>query len=213
MRKIGFLPGAALVLSVLIFSGCVSVGGSPNPRFYMPVSVNGQEEVEKIDIVPGIIVAVGPLTIPAYLDRPQIVTKNKNGTLNFAQFDRWAEPLDSALARLIDENLVRLLPAASMQLFPCSLAIPVDYQVIVEIVQLDSDLAKELVLTAQWSIINAKSRKLLLTQRSQFIQPIKPNNYHGLTGSLSAACAGLSREIAVNLAELANQPKEKDSDK
>ena len=209
MRKTDFLSWPALILAVLILSGCVSVSGSPNPKFYMPAALSQAETVEKIAVPPGTIVAVGPVTIPGYLDRPQIVTKNKNGTLNFAQFDRWAEPLDSALARMIDENFVKLLPAASIQLFPCSFSIPLDYQVIVEVVQLDSELDKDMILAAQWSIIDAKDRKMLLTKRSQFIQPIKPHNYYGLTQALNTACAALSREIAVNLAELSNQPKTK----
>ncbi|MDD2679302.1 MAG: PqiC family protein [Candidatus Omnitrophica bacterium] len=207
MRKINFLSCAALVLFALILNGCVAVSGSPNPRFYMPAPISQQETVQAIDVPLGTIIAVGPIWIPGYLDRPQIVTRDKHGNFHFAQFDRWAEPLDSALARLINENLARLLPAASIQLFPCSFAIPLDYQVILEIVKLDSELDKDMNLTAQWSIINAKSRKLLLTKRSQFIQPINPHDYYGLTQALNTACAALSREIAGKLAEFANQPK------
>jgi len=209
MRKIKILSCAAVILFALILNGCVSVSGSPNPRFYMPTAISQQEAVEKIDIASGTIIAVGPIWIPGYLDRPQIVTKDKNGNFHFAQFDRWAEPLDSALARLVNENLARLLPAASIQLFPCSFAIPVDYQIIVEIVKLDSELDTNMSLTAQWSIVSAKNRKLLLTKRSQFIQPINPHNYYGLTQALNTACATLSGEIAGALAELDSQLKTK----
>ncbi|MFA4989861.1 MAG: PqiC family protein [Candidatus Omnitrophota bacterium] len=167
-----------------------------------------QDQVtEKFDITPGVIVAVGPVNIPGYQDRPQIVTRDKNGMLKFAQFDRWGEDLDLALARRFTDNLTLILPGASFQIFPCNFAIPLDYQVIVDIVQLDSELEKNMVLAAQWSIINAKNRKMLLTKRSQFIQPINPHNYHGLIQALNASCAALSSEIAGNLAELVNQAK------
>jgi hypothetical protein len=207
MIKIKILSCAAVALSALILNGCVSVSGSPNPRFYMPSAISQQEAGEKINITSGSIIVVGPIWIPGYLDRPQIVTKDKNGNFHFAQFDRWAEPLDSALARLINENLARLLPAASIQLFPCNFAIPVDYQVIVEIVELESELDSDMGITAQWSIVSAKNRKLLLTKRSQLVQPIKPHDYYGLTQALNKACAALSREIAVNLAESDDQFK------
>jgi len=207
MNKAIFWNCGLIFSFVLMLTGCVSVSQSPNPRFYMPSPMSKEEAVKKIDIVPGVIVAVGPVKIPEYQDRPQIVTKNKNGTFNFAQFDRWAEPLDSTLARLISDNLVSLLPAASFQLFPCSFAIPLDYQVIVEVTQLDSQLDQELALTAQWSIIDAKNRKLLLTTRSQFTQPINPHDYFGLTRALSLACSALSRQIAENLASISKHPR------
>ena len=196
-----------IFLFVLMLGGCVSVAESPNPRFYMPGPMSQGEAGQKIEIASGVIVAIGPIKIPEYQDRPQIVTKNKNGTFNFAQFDRWAEPLDSALARLINDNLVSLLPQASFQLFPCSFAIPLDYQVIVDVIQIDSQLDKELALTAQWSIIDAKNRKLLLTKRSQFTQAINPHDYFGLTRALSLACSALSRDIAENLANISKNPK------
>lgn len=207
MRKISFLICAAIIFTGSALSGCVSVASSPNPRFYMPDSVSREEAVEKIDIAPGMIIAIGPVSIPEYLDRPQMVTKNKDGTLLFAQFDRWGEPLDSGIARLLNEGLASLLPQASFQLFPCNFTIPLNYQVIVEIIQLESELNKDMALTAQWSIIDAKSRKLLLTRRSQVIKPIDPHNYSGLSKALGAACFSLSKEIAVNLSALSKLPK------
>ena len=207
MKKVNFVDCALIVLFILVFNGCVSVSNSPNPRFYMPSSMSKEEVTEKIDIASGIIVAVGPVVIPEYIDRPQIVTKNKNGTFNFAQFDRWTEPLDSSLTRLINDDLTILLPAASFQLFPCSLAIPLDYQVIMDVTRLDSELDKDMTFIVQWSVIDAKNRKLLFTKRSQFTKPINPHNYFGVTKALSDACVSLSREIAENLVNISKKPE------
>ena len=207
MRQAGFLGCASVTLFSFLLSGCVGISSSPSPRFYMLNSTTREKAIEKIDITPGVIVAVGPVSIPEYQDRPQIVTRDRNGMLKFSQFDRWGESLDSALASQINNNLAVMLPAANFQIFPCNFAIPLDYQVIISVIQLDSELDKNMVLTAQWSIINAKKREMLFTKRSQFIQPIKPHNYSGLTQALNTACATLSSEIAGNLAKLANQPK------
>ncbi len=208
MRKIKFLSSAAVVLFVFILNGCVSLPTSPSSRFYMASSVSKEQPVEKFDILFGVIVAVGPVRIPAYQDRPQIVTKNDDGTLSFAQFDRWGEPLDSGISRLINEGLTSLLPSANFQILPYSYsAIPLDYQVIVEVIQLDSQLEKDMIFTAQWSIIDAKSRKLLLTKRTQLSEPINPHNYSGLSKALGVVCFSLSKEIAENLSLLSKQPK------
>ncbi|MDO8662896.1 MAG: PqiC family protein [Candidatus Omnitrophota bacterium] len=207
MSKANFLSCAAVVLFVFLINGCVSIPSSPTPRFYMPGSITKEQSVEKFEIASGVIVAVGPIRIPAYQDRPQIVTRNKDGTLLFAQFERWGEPLDSGIARLINDDLASLLPAASFQVFPCNFAIPLDYQVIVEVLQLDSELEKDMVFTGQWSIIDAKSRELLLTKRTRISKPINPHNYFGLAQALGDVCFSLSREIAENLSMLSKQPK------
>jgi len=64
-----------------------------------------------------------------------------------------------------------------------------------------------MLLVVQWSIIDVKNKRMLLTKRSEFRQPVKPHNYSGLSGALSAACASLSKEIAANLSELSKKPK------
>ena len=206
MRKLNFLYCAPALLIALVLNGCVSLSESPTPRFYIPDSVVKAQPVEKFKINSGTIIAVGPIKIPEYQDRPQMVTKNKDGTFKFAQFDRWGEPLDSVLARLFSENLAVMLPAASFQSFPCNFAIPLDYQVIVDIIQLDSELEKDMVVIAQWSIIDARNRKMLLTKRSYLAKAINPHNYSGLSQALGEACASLSREIAENLSNLSKQP-------
>lgn len=207
MKDSGILRYAAVVLFIFISIGCLSVPSTPNPRFYMLNSIGKEEAVEKFEIAPGRIIEIGPIEIPKYQDRPQIVTKNTNGTLSFAQFDRWGEPLDLALARVISSNLTAMLPTASLLAFPCNFAIPLDYQVIADVVQLDSELQKDMVVTVQWSVINSKNRKMLLTKRSQFIEPINPPNYFGLSQALNSACASLSREIAESLSGLSKYPK------
>ncbi|MFH0854962.1 MAG: PqiC family protein [Candidatus Omnitrophota bacterium] len=214
MKKQIFLFCAATVLFSLILYGCVSVPNSPNSRFYMPASVNSEQALEKIDIAPGHIIAVGPIGIPACQDRPQIVTINKDGTFSFAQFERWGEPLDSSIARVIYDDLASLLPAASFQMFPCNFAISFDYQVVVDIIHLDSNLSKDMLFVAQWSVIDAKNRSLLLTKRSQFNEPVNPHNYFGVSRALGNACFSLSKEIAGSLSMLSKQPKQlKDASK
>jgi len=206
MRK-SVLNYAILVLFVSMLSGCLSVANSPAPRFYTLKTMDKGQVSETFNIEPGVIVEVGPIGIPEYQDRPQIVTVDKEGMLKFAQFDRWGESLDSAIGRLLTDDLSAMFPAASFQIFPCNFSIPLTYQVVVDAVQLDSRLDKDMLLVVQWSIIDVKNKRMLLTKRSEFRQPVKPHNYSGLSGALSAACASLSKEIAANLSELSKKPK------
>jgi len=198
----------------LVLSGCITIPNSPTPRFYALQTVYKNQVSEKINIASDVLIGIGPVKIPEYQNRPQIVTQGKEKMLEFAQFDRWGESLDLGMARLIREELTAMLPEAKFTLYPWNSSISVKYQVVVEIIQLDSDLDKELFLAAQWLVIDMPLRKTMIIKRSEFRQPIIPKNYSGLAKTLSMACASLSSDIAEALAALdktkedASVPKE-----
>lgn len=198
------------VLVVLVFfvcSGCLSVSNSPVPKFYTLYLTDSLGENKLLDIAPKVIIGIGPVEIPEYQNRPQIVTRDKDGLLTFAQFERWGESLDSGLARLILENLTRIFPQADFQLFPCNFAIPLDYQIIVNVVQLESQLDKDIFFVTQWTIIDSKTKEMLSTKRFQIVQAINPHTYSGLVQALSKVCGLLSNEIAENLSRISKQTK------
>ena len=186
----------------LVLNGCMSVPNSPTPRFYMLQAVDGNQVSKKTNITSDVVIGVGPVKIPEYQDRPQIVTQDKEKMLKFAQFDRWGEPLDLGMTRLIGENLAVMLPEAKFTLYPWNSSVPVKYQVVVEIVQLDSNLDKDMFLVAQWLVIDVQNAKTLIIKRSEFRQSVIPQNYSGLAKTLSMACASLSSEIAEAIATL-----------
>ena len=211
MRRCRFFYRNLATCGLLIFvlSGCISAGSSPDPRFYMLKHLGENEIAQKFTIPSGIITVIGPVEIPQYLDRPQMVTQDDKGMINIAQFDRWGESLDAGIARLIIENLNLMLPDGNFEMFPCNFAIPLDYQVTVDVAQLDNELDKDMFLAVQWTIIDSKTGGMLLTKRSEFRQVINPHNYSGLAQALSMSATSLSSEIAENLANLASQPKTK----
>ena len=83
---------------------------------------------------------------------------------------------------------------------------PVKYQVVMEIVQLDSELDKDLFLAAQWLVIDAQDANTVIIKNSEFRQAITPQNYAGLAKTLSMACVSLSSDIAEELATLETKP-------
>ena len=72
----------------------------------------------------------------------------------------------------------------------------------VNVVQLESRLDKDVFFAAQWTIIDSKTKTMCLTKRFQIRQAINLHTYAGLAEALSKAVTALSVEIAENLAEL-----------
>lgn len=197
---------AGLVFFLLLLEGCISVPRSPSPHFYT------LESIEELDTalagaesLSDVTIGIGPVALPAYLRRPQIATKSEADTIEFAQFERWAESLDEEIARVITRNFAILFPKAGVEIFPWNSIIPVKYQVIIEVIQLDSKLNSDVVLLVQWSVLDAKEKKMLLSKRSGYRKSVETHDYPGLVQSVSAICESLSREIAQALTQLPSQ--------
>ncbi len=204
MREDKFLFFVGLAFFILFLSGCVSVSDSPSPRKYMPHAISKDKLTQKLELKSNTIIGVGPIRVPEYLDRPQIVTQDKNNLTHFAQFDRWAEPIDTALTRVIDENLSAMLVNADVMKFSWSIFIPVKYQVAADIIQLENNLEGNLRMVVQWNVFDLDKKELVFTKRSEITQPIQPPDYFGLSEALSQACIKLSYEMAAEVAVLVN---------
>lgn len=194
------------LLSVVFLAGCISAGSSPNARFYTVRSMDKAAVRETFSVPEGTMIAVGPVKLADYLNRPQIITLSKDNLLKFAEFDRWGESIDFALARVLNENLTLLLPEVNIEMFPWNMMMPIKYQVYIDVIGLDIRLDKGMVLTLQWSIVNLDDKKMEMTKRSQIAEDIKTENYAGAVEALSRAYASLSAEVAQEIAALANKP-------
>ncbi len=105
-RNFYYLWPVFVAFFTLAINGCMSISDSPSPRLYMPHSAAGRQDIQKFDFSSKDIIGVGPVRIPEYLNRPQMVTRGKSNLLTFAQYDRWAEPLGESIERTIAENLI-----------------------------------------------------------------------------------------------------------
>jgi len=203
--SLGFNTGVAGMILALALGGCVAMSNSPTPRFYALQTMDTNYAGQKLNLPSSVILGIGPVKVPEYQNRPQIVTQDTNNLITFAQFDRWGEPLDVALPRLIAENLAVILPGTTLVISPWNLALPVKYQVIMDVVRLESRLNENVSFTVQWSVIDLENKKMMLTKRSEFNEPIEPHDYSGLAKALGMECASLSAEIAKSLSEIATQ--------
>src|SRR5512137_2064475 len=109
-------PLIALGLLAVILAGCA---GSPSSKFYQ---LNALQNMTSI--TPDVsreqhqAIAIGPVRIPDYLDRPQIVTRAGKNELNLSEFHRWAGSLESDVTRVLVEDLSSFLPANRFSVVP-----------------------------------------------------------------------------------------------
>jgi len=190
-------PLIALGLLVVILAGCAS---SPSSKFYQLNPLQNRTSITP-DAFPEQkqIIAIGPVRIPDYLDRPQIVTRAGTNELKLSEFDRWAGSLESDVIRVLVEDISSLLPAdrffvVSWTPYPES-QMPASYRVEVRVDRFEGTLADSVLLKAQWQVF-ARNRSLLLASESIIRDQINGSSYEALIASMSSALEKLSRDIA-----------------
>jgi len=150
------------------------------------------------------VVGVGPITLPKYLDRPQIVTRVGRHQLAIGEFDRWAEPLQDNISRVLAENLARLVPTDHILLHPWPRSATVDYQVSMEVLQFDGWLGGESTLLARWSILDGAERELF-NRMVHLHAPSGGQGYEAMVVVMNQMIETLSRDIATAIQRLASR--------
>lgn len=185
----------------VVLSGCTS---SPSSRFYIlsPLATTGPE-TKPLSDERCLSLAVGPIKIPDYLDRPQIVTRVAQDEFALAEFDRWAGSLKDNLTRVLADNLSVFLCTKTILLFPWVGGIPIDYRIEVEVIRMDGSLGGNVTLQAWWIIFSGDKKQILLTRKSNVTEVTGSKDYKSLVSAESRALEKLSREIAEAIRPLA----------
>ncbi|HDZ91760.1 MAG: membrane integrity-associated transporter subunit PqiC [Deltaproteobacteria bacterium] len=183
---------SAVLLITLV--ACASTGSS---NFYLlnPITDMGKASETKSGQDP-VSVGIGPLELPAYLDREQIVTRLNPNELRVSEFDEWAEPLNAGFTRVLMENLSMLLARDRFIIFPFRGPEGIDYQVEIEVFRFDGRLGGEVSLMTRWSIFRVDTGEMVQARKSSFQASSGGPGYRALVAAQSRTVEALSREIA-----------------
>jgi uncharacterized lipoprotein YmbA len=178
----------------LLTTSCAT---SPPTQFYVLRPMEGPASTA----VPArqLAVGVGPLSLPGYLDRPQIVSRSGTNQLELAEFDKWAEPLKDSLPKLIAANLGVLLPSERVYRYPWSASTKVDYQVTVDILAFERTTDGTCTLEARWSVIDRHTRAARATRHQRYSAQAQGADYAVTVAAMNAALGDMSRDIAATL--------------
>jgi uncharacterized lipoprotein YmbA len=185
MRRATIL--AMLISALTLAAGC---GTSPPSRFYT-LSAAAKPTAASSTLV----IAVGPITIPAMVDRPEFVVNTGPNEVRLDDFNRWASPLQDNLSRAVAEDLVAILGTPRVILFPQPLATDPDYRVAIEVRRFESTPGSSAALDAVWTIRRSKDGKTQ-TGRTSARENVADSGYDALAAAHSRAVARLSQDIA-----------------
>ena len=169
--------------------------GSPPKEHFYTLSAGASPENAASHTMDGLRIAVGPVTLPEVVDRPQLVVRQGANRVLVLEQQRWAEPLKAAIPRVIAENLAQILGTRQVSAYPQSAGTDADYRVAVDIQRYESSLGGMVMIDALWTVRSAPGVKPR-TGQSMARESAGGADYDALVSAQSRALATISREIA-----------------
>jgi len=201
LRHLSFL----LLAIGLIMAGCspFGAGTQQKTRYYVLSSMQSEvTAVQPVENLPDIGIAVGPIRMPLYLDRSDIVTRGSQNKVDVADFAQWAGPLPENFSRVLAENLSVLLSTDKIGVFPFARGEAIDYNVTVYVTRFDGMPGDKAHLRARWAILDRRRKDSFFEKHTIVSHPTVDDTTEALIAAKSNTIADLSREIAKAIVEV-----------
>ena len=177
---------ASMTIAALALAACAS---TPPSRFF---TLSGAAAPTSPSSAMSIV--VGPVTIPAVVDRPEIVVTVAPNEVWLDEFNRWASPLQDAIAVAAAADLGAELSTARATSIVQS-AVDADYRVTVEVQRFESAPGSYALLDAVFTVRRTVDAKLA-TGRTTVRETVADKSYDTLAAAHSRAVARLAADIA-----------------
>ncbi|MCP3942539.1 MAG: membrane integrity-associated transporter subunit PqiC [Desulfobacteraceae bacterium] len=186
-----------LVFFIILIQGLIigCIGGSSQEAVYYVFNSSAHQLTTKSTIGDGGL-GVGPIKIPEFLKRPQIVMRQSENVLVINEFHRWADSLEAQTTGVLVENLSTLLNTSSVSAYPWERPFVPKYQLYIDFRRFEGKIVGLVVLEAVWWVVETKDNKLLLTRRSSLMIPMDGRDYKTYVTALNTALEKLCQEIA-----------------
>ncbi len=183
-------------LALSATGGCISSNQVPETRFYI---LNALPPAEPLRQGGGDdpVLEIASLTLPQYLERPQIVTRPSANRLDIDEFHRWGGNLRKNLSRVMATNLSRLLATPHVLVVPHLSQDPIDYRLQLEVTGFERGPGNTVRLTANWTLIDMRRNKTALVRFSDLSQSVEdPQDMDETVAAMASLLGRLSRQIA-----------------
>jgi uncharacterized lipoprotein YmbA len=140
-------------------------------------------------------VAIGPVSVPESVNRPEIVVQVGPNEVALDEFNRWAGPLPAEIQRVLMENLIPLLGTSRVFRYPQGPITSPDFRVQIEVLRFESAPGDAAILEVLWTV-RGKTEQTVKTGRTKSREPVPDKSYDALAAAHSRALGALSRDLA-----------------
>ena len=184
-----------VLIGLLILQGCAS---APPTQFYSLVTPYNSPVIQNTaNLKP--LIGVAQVSLPSELERKQIVTRDINGKLHFAEQHQWAALLKQNMTEVLAKNLAMQQPEFWFKAYPWNLLGMVDYRLVIDVTKLEIVLGKSIDFSIDWTILNEKNHTILKHDSMNLQQPLADENYATAVDGLNQLLTKLTEKLAIKL--------------
>jgi uncharacterized lipoprotein YmbA len=194
LKRLGIAARVALLLVLgALEAGCAVTDTS---RYYALGAFQAPPAVDRPAAEPGLTIGIGPVAIPGYLDRPQLVTRDVADGLEIWPYHRWAEPLDLGIAEALANHLSARVPGDRVAVFPWrgAFARIIDYQVVMAVARFEGSPGRSVTLDARWRLLTRDGKEVAF-KRTTLTEPITGDGFPALVAAMNRTIGSLGREV------------------
>lgn len=144
-------------------------------------------------------IGVGPVGLPTYLERAQIVTRSGDHTLAVNDFHRWAGPLDEEILRVLVVSVGKALPGAEALPFPWGRHYEPTHQVRVTVQRFDGQMGGTVHLRGIWHLTCHTDPEKNVGRAFDIAEAAAAPTMEALVAAQNRALAQLAEEIVAVL--------------
>ena len=146
-------------------------------------------------------VLVGPVSVPASVDRSEFVVQVAPNRVEIDEFNRWAAPLGESIARTVAGDLAALLGTPDVATAPFANFDPV-YRVTINVQRFHSVPGDSVLVDAVWAVRKTAGGETR-SGRTVAREAVSGEDFEALAAAHSRALAMLSAEIAAAIRAVA----------
>lgn len=179
----------------LLLAACAT-----SPAVEHDFTLSAEAPAQAAHATPGVTIAVGAARVPEMYDRPQLVVRASDNRVRILEQERWAEPLKSAIPRVVAADLGRLLGTSRTTAYPAAEARDTGYRVALDVQRFDATPGQGADVDIAWRVHRLPDGPVRDGRTTA--HEAASGEYEALVAAQSRALATVSREIAQAIAAM-----------
>ncbi len=197
-----------VVSAVVVCSYITGCGSSRPAKYYSLYSVESTPTASSGSLGSQdqyLTVGIGPIEIPDYMDRPQVVTRMSQHEFAVNEYERWAGSFETDVRRVVMENLSLLLAEKQVYLVPWAQGGIQNYRLSLDVARFDAVSGGEVFLSAKWTIYNQDGRTVAMRRLSNIKKPLNGRDVTTTVTAMSQALGSLCQDMANGLTSVLSE--------
>ncbi|WP_115707405.1 PqiC family protein [Legionella sainthelensi] len=179
----------SLIILGFILVACTR---SKEPQYYLlnPIAMPSKQ----MNYYKNLHLGIDDITIPAYLEKPQVMISYSPNRVELEEYHQWAGALDKNIKSVISTNLASLLPGAIVESSPWNAKFKPNYQLQIDIEQFTIDMQGNSILRAEFILYHENN----IAKKKDVYYRLKINNItiENLIASMNNNLTHLTQDIA-----------------